>query len=137
MVLVNKTVPGRRLASHALYHHPLRCPPAHPTTLTDLPALARLQPPLHRRYLPARPLGRLCPRLLAVGRLLGPGLSPLARDHPPRPARLAARPRRAAASAQPRPGLRGAPCLATTAAAGGHRPDADPLPRPAPDRPLG
>src|SRR5271154_5500197 len=103
MVLADRTLPGRRLARHALYHHSLRCPPARPPTAPDLPAAARLQPCLHGGTFPARPVCRLCPRLLPVRRLPVPEPRPLPRDHPPRLAALVARTRRVAASAQPRP----------------------------------
>src|SRR5216683_1205963 len=89
MVFVDQTVPGRRLARHALYHHSFCCPPAHPRTTPDLPALARLQPRLYRGDFPAHPLGRFRALVLAVGRVLVAGRGAFPRDHPPLLAALA------------------------------------------------
>src|ERR1700688_237488 len=123
MVLVDRTVPGRRLARHGLYHHSVSCSPARPPTAAVLSAAARLQPYLYGGHFPARPFCRLCPRRLPVCCLLVPDPRPFPRDHPPRLAALVARTRRAAASAQPRPVGRSAPRLAPPSATGGHRPD--------------
>ena len=131
MVLVNRTVPVRRLACHALYHHSLRRAAARRPTLAVLPAPARFQPHLHRRRLPPRLVHRLLPPLLPSRRLLGPGHRAVPRDHSQGHPQGLAQPRRPVAPPQPRLERRGAALLASPPAAGRHRPGVDPLPRPA------
>src|SRR5690606_617644 len=79
---------------------------------------------------PGPALGRRGPDHLAVRRLRTPPRRPLRRDRTPGPAGHAARLRHAATAAQRRVGRAPARGAAPAAPAAGHRPDADPLPRP-------
>src|SRR5262245_1042391 len=137
MVFATRTVPGRRLARHALYHHPVRRSAARRRAAAVLLAPARLQRRLHGGRAPARVVHRLLAPLLPLGRLLVPRHLPLPRDDSPSYPQGVGWPRRVAAPAQPRLDRRGAPGLAPAPAAGGVRPGADPLPRPADARPEG
>src|SRR5262249_18405171 len=135
MALVTRTVPGRRLASHAVYPQPLPGPPPRRPPAANPPAPDRLPLPLPGSDAPGPAAGR---RLLAdflVRRLPAPAARPLSRDGTSGPAGLAAGPGRVGTSPQRRPGRPPAAWAAPPPAAVGHRPDVGPLPRPALGRP--
>src|SRR5258708_7595796 len=135
MALARTTVPGRRLASHAVYPDTLPGPPPRRPPAPDPSALDRLplalfgphaaRPPPAPGLLPPPPVRRL------------PALAwrPLPRDRPPGPAPLAAGAGRTRTPPQRRPGRPPAAWPAPPPAAPGRRPDVGPLPRPAAGRP--
>src|SRR5947209_8850267 len=135
MALVTRTVPGRRLAPHAVYPDPLPGPLPRRPPAPDPPAPDRLPLPLPGPGTPGRAAGRRRLAHLPVRRLPAPAPRPLTRDRPPGPAGLAAGAGRVGATSQRRPGRPPAARPAPAAAAAGHRPDAGALPRPALRRP--
>src|SRR4051794_25721119 len=106
MASTTRTVPGWRLASHAVYPHPRPRPRPRRPALAAAPALHRL--PLALPGGPAaRPAAvRLLLAHLPVRHLLAPAPRPLPRDRPPGPARLATPAGRTGTPPQPRPGRR-------------------------------
>src|SRR5262245_8280721 len=124
MALVTRTVPGRRLASHAVYPDPLPGPPPRRLSPPDPPAPDRLPLPLSGSATPRRAAGRRRLADVPVGRLPASAPRPLPGDRAPGPAPLAASPGRAGAPPQRRPGRPPAALPAPPPAAAGHRPDA-------------
>src|SRR5262249_45328991 len=94
MALVTRTVPGRRLASHAVYPEPLPGPPPRRPLVANPLAPDRLPLPLSGPGAPGRVAG--CRRLahLPVRRLPAPAPRPLTRDGAAGPVGLAAGPGR-------------------------------------------
>src|SRR3954467_7889261 len=104
MALVTRTVPGRRLASHAVYPDPLPGPPPRRTPLADPSAPDRLPLPLPGPGAPRRAAGRRFLADLPVRPLPALAPRPLSRDRAAGPAGLAAGPGRTGAPPQRRPG---------------------------------
>src|SRR5260370_440032 len=90
MALARTTVPGRRLASHAVYPDTLPGPPPRRPPVTDPPPPDRLPLPLSGADAPGPAAGRRLLAHLPVRRLPALAWRPLPRDRPAGPAGLAA-----------------------------------------------
>src|SRR5882672_2344326 len=129
MALAQRTVLGRRLASHAVYPQPLPGPSPRRPPAPDPPASDRLPLPLPGPRAARRALGRRRLAHLPVRRLPALAPRPLPRDRAPGPAPLAATAGRTGTPPQRRPGRPPAARPAPPQAASGRRPDPGPLPR--------
>src|SRR5690242_7098621 len=92
MALAQRTVPGRRLASHAVYPDTRPGPPPRRLPAPDPPAPDRLPLPLPGPHAPGRVAGRRRLADLPVRRLPAPAPRPLPGDGAAGPAPLAAGP---------------------------------------------
>src|SRR6266699_506733 len=135
MALAQRTVPGRRLASHAVYPDTLPGPPPRRSPAPGPPAPDRLPLPLPGPHAARPAAGRRLLVDLPVRRLPALAPRPLPGDRTPGPAPLAAGPGGVGAPPQRRPGRPASAQPAPPAAASGRRPDPGPLPRPAVGRP--
>ena len=135
MTFGNRVITGGSHAPTPSYPRPQPGPPPRRRAPASPPEVQGLQ----AQDLGPGPLvaaaGRRRPDHLAVRRLPAPPRRPLRRDGTQGPAGHPARLRRAATAAQRRPGRAPAQGAPQAPPAAGHRPDLDPLPRPALPRP--
>jgi len=137
MVLVHETNPGGSYAPTSSYPRPPEGPSSRRRIPPGPPEVPGLQAQDHRPDPLVALAGRRRADHLAVRHLPSPRSRPLRRDGPQGPPGDPARLRRPATAAQRGAGRAPARDLAPPPPAPGHRPDADPVPRPAVPRPPG